>query len=393
MILSKYVVKTETGGSSSNLGAFQRDIFTPLFLGAKLICPPAEVITYELLAEWMAEHKLSVTHLTPAMGQILVGGAVAHIPSLRNAFFVGDLLTKKDCRKLADLAPSTSIINLYGSTESQRAVSYFEIISKTKNHEFLDQLPDVIPIGQGMMNVQLLVVDRDDRNKLCGIGEQGELFIRAAGLSEGYLGDDEKTTELNRSKFLLNWFVDPKKWVQDYEKQPSGVSEPWRKCYRGPRDRLYRTGDLGRIRPDGNIECTGRIDSQVKIRGFRIELGEIDITLSQHPYVRENITIVRRDKNEEHTLVTYFVPEIKRWFEYLENDEGDTDVDHENMDESMTGMFRRFKSLSDDCRKFLAEKLPKYAVPTIFIPLARMPLSMFLPIIQRIWTAILICNS
>jgi L-aminoadipate-semialdehyde dehydrogenase len=357
---------------------FQRDIFTPLGLGAQLIIPPADVITYELLAEWMGENRLTVTHLTPAMGQILVGGAVAHIPSLRNAFFVGDLLTKKDCRKLADLAPNTSIINLYGSTESQRAVSYFEIISKAKDPEFLDQLPDIIPIGQGMKNVQLLVVDRDDRNKLCGVGEQGELFIRAAGLSEGYLGDDEKTMKLNQSKFLLNWFVDPHKWAREYGKAASGDNP--NPNDRGARDRLYRTGDLGRMRSDGNIECTGRIDSQVKIRGFRIELGEIDITLSQHPYVRENITIVRRDKNEEHTLVTYFVPETKRWFEYLEQEEGDMDVDHENLDESMMGMLKRFKSLSEDCKKFLAAKLPKYAVPTIFIPLARMPLSMYFPV-------------
>ena len=31
--------------------AIKRDIFTPLFLGAKLFIPPAEVITYELLAD------------------------------------------------------------------------------------------------------------------------------------------------------------------------------------------------------------------------------------------------------------------------------------------------------------------------------------------------------
>ncbi len=41
-------------------------------------------------------------------------------------------------------------------------------------------LPDVIPVGQGMMNVQLLVVDRENRNRICNIGEQGELYLRAA---------------------------------------------------------------------------------------------------------------------------------------------------------------------------------------------------------------------
>lgn len=341
--------------------------------------PPAEVISYELLAEWMHEHRLTVTHLTPAMGQILVGGAVTHFPSLRNAFFVGDLLTKKDCRKLQDLAPNTRIINLYGSTESQRAVSYHPIPSKNDDPAYLESLPDIIPIGQGMRNVQLLVIDRDDRSKLCGTGVQGELWIRAAGVSAGYRGEDERTVKLNQEKFVTNWFVDPTQWVKNWEQKIASEGAPaWAKAplWLGPRDRLYRTGDLGRIRPDGSVECTGRIDSQVKIRGFRIELGEIDSSLSQHPYVRENVTIVRRDKNEEQTLVTYFVPEIKRWFHHVDEEEKKRH-EHELHDESMGAMLKRFKSLSDDCKTFLAAKIPKYAVPTMFIPLARMPLSKF----------------
>jgi len=300
------------------------------------------------------------------MGQILVGGATTSFPSLRNAFFVGDLLTKKDTRKLRDLAPNTAVINLYGTTETQRAVSFFEIPSKAQDPAFLDQLPDVIPVGQGMLHVQLLVVDRDDKTRLCAVGEQGELFLRAAGLAEGYLGDDERTAALNTSKFVPNWFVKPGSWA--YEPQRRSLD-------RGPRDRVYRTGDLGRVRTDGSIECTGRIDSQVKIRGFRIELGEIDIALSQHPFVRENVTLVRRNMNEEATLVTYFVPESHRWFQHLDQQADKHTLEQHLLEETMAGMLRRFKSLSENCKQFLATKVPQYAVPTMFIPLARMPLS------------------
>ena len=88
----------------------KRDIFTPLFLGAAIVIPPADMITFELLAEWMKDHSATVTHLTPAMGQILVGGATTQFASLRNAFFVGDQLTKKDCSKLRDLAPNATVI-------------------------------------------------------------------------------------------------------------------------------------------------------------------------------------------------------------------------------------------------------------------------------------------
>ncbi|KJR82106.1 L-aminoadipate-semialdehyde dehydrogenase [Sporothrix schenckii 1099-18] len=345
----------------------QRDIFTPLFLGAKIIIPPVEVIAYELLAEWMKESRVTVTHLTPAMGQILVGGATARIGALRNAFFVGDQLTKKDTTKLRNLASGANVINLYGSTESQRAVSYLRIPSKNEDPDVLDRFPDIIPVGQGMQNVQLLVVDRDDPTRLCDVGEQGELFLRAGGLARGYLGSDETTQALNRAKFVANWFVD----------------------HPDPRDRLYKTGDLGRRRPDGSVECTGRIDSQVKIRGFRIELGEIDAHLSQHPFLRENVTLVRRDKNEEHTLVTYFVPETKRWFQHLEELEAQggggagptrsrtsrAALDVPSPDESIGQMLLRFRSLSEDTKKFLAGRLPSYAVPSLFIPLARMPLN------------------
>jgi L-2-aminoadipate reductase len=328
------------------------------------VIPPASVITYEVLAEWMHEHKLTVTHLTPAMGQILVGGATTSFPWLRNAFFVGDLLTKKDTRKLRALAPNAAVTNFWGTTETQRAVSFFRIPSETEDAAFLDSLPDVIPIGQGIVDVQLLVIDREDPMRLCGVGEQGELYLRAAGLAEGYLGHDEQTLTLNQSKFIPNWFVG--KAIVDSENPLD----------RGPRDRIYRSGDLGRYRADGSVECTGRIDSQVKIRGFRIELGEIDIALSQHSFVRENLTLVRRDRNEEATLVTYFVPETYRWFQHLDQQQVG---EEELLEETLLGMLRRFKSLSDHCKQFLADKLPSYAVPTIFVPLARMPLSRWIP--------------
>ncbi|EOD47355.1 l-aminoadipate-semialdehyde dehydrogenase large subunit [Neofusicoccum parvum] len=352
----------------------QRDIFTPLFLGAQLLVPSRDDIAHELLAEWMRNYKATVTHLTPAMGQILVGGATAQFPSLHHSFFVGDVLIKRDCKRLQELAHNVRIVNMYGTTETQRAVSYFEVPSKNDDPNFLDTMGDIIPAGKGMLDVQLLVVDRENRNRICDVGEQGELFTRAGGLAEGYLGNDETTAKLNESKFIANWFVDPAKWVKEDEEKvaSSGVKEPWRQFYKGPRDRLYRTGDLGRYTADGNVECTGRIDNQVKIRGFRIELGEIDTHLSRHPLIRENVTLVRRNKDEEPTLVSYIVPEMKRWLQWLE--EKGLAVD-DSQDDSMVGMLKKFKPLSEDCKNLLKSKVPSYAVPSVFVPLSRMPLN------------------
>eukprot|EP00954_Amorphochlora_amoebiformis_P026540 1379974-Amorphochlora_amoeboformis.AAC.1 len=46
------------------------------------------------------------------------------------AFFVGALLIKRDVQMLRELAPNVRVINMYGSTETQRGVGYLEIVSK-----------------------------------------------------------------------------------------------------------------------------------------------------------------------------------------------------------------------------------------------------------------------
>jgi L-aminoadipate-semialdehyde dehydrogenase len=216
-----------------------------------------------------------------------------------------------------------------------------------------------------MLDVQMLVVNRFDPTRICAIGEVGEIYVRAAGLAEGYLG----SPDLNTKKFLTNWFVKPEVWTEKDKAQDG--KEPWREFYVGPRDRLYRSGDLGRYTPTGDVECSGRADDQVKIRGFRIELGEIDTHLSRHPLVRENVTLVRRDKFEEPTLVSYFVPDMSKWAQWLES----KGIQEDDSADGMVGMLRRFRPLRDDARDHLRSKLPTYAVPTVIIPLKRMPLN------------------
>ncbi len=100
---------------------------------------------------------------------------------------------------------------------------------------------------------------------------------------------------------------------------------------------LYKTGDLGRYLEDGSIEYIGRIDNQVKIRGFRIELGEIEAVLSQHPQVKQAVVIC-----SEELLVAYIVSN---------------------------------ESVLADIRDFVAQKLPSYMVPNIFVNIEALPLT------------------
>ncbi|KAH9822409.1 hypothetical protein DFH28DRAFT_1119375 [Melampsora americana] len=342
----------------------QRDIFTPLFLGAELHIPTAEDIgTPGRLAEWMDDTQITVTHLTPAMGQLLSAQATRVIPSLSNAFFVGDILTKRDCTRLQQLAPNVQIINMFGTTETQRAVSYCPIPPISQDPIYLDTKKDIIPAGRGMKDVQLLVVNRFEKNLQCGVGELGEIYVRSSGLAEGYLGPAEVSAE----KFMPNWFTSNGALGTDAKLDQ--IEGKWL----GVRDRLYKTGDLGRYLPDGTVECVGRLDDQIKIRGFRIELGEIDTHLSQHPAIRENVTLVRRDKDEEKILVSYFVPMNGQENDLVSGSEVEDDED-EDVSELEKGI-RKYRRLIKDIREYLKTKLPTYSIPTLFVPLVRMPLN------------------
>ena len=331
-------------------------MFTPLFFGAQLHVPTADDIGVPgRLAEWMADSQVTVTHLTPAMGQLLSAQATRQIPHLQNAFFVGDVLTKRDCLRLQALAANVRIINMYGTTETQRAVSYFAIPPVAQDPTFLATQKDIMPAGSGMIDVQLLVVNRHDKNVPCAIGEVGEIYVRSGGLAEGYLDADASA-----EKFVNNWFAANAQPPKDTIRQPKdGLPGPESRYWKGVRDRMYRSGDLGRYMPDGIVECTGRADDQVKIRGFRIELGEIDTHLSQHPLVRENVTLVRRDKDEEKILVSYFVPLDGPGLE-----EYASDVPEEGDGKGVAEGMRRYRRLIKDIREHLKKKLPSYSIPT-----------------------------
>ena len=119
----------------------------------------------------MRREGATVTHLTPAMGQILVGGASTEFPSLHHSFFVGDILIRRDVRRLQELAPNVAVVNMFGTTgmtlfpqtvrilkamppnprvlETQRAVSFFEVPSRNSDPSFLDKITEVIPAGRG----------------------------------------------------------------------------------------------------------------------------------------------------------------------------------------------------------------------------------------------------
>jgi amino acid adenylation domain-containing protein len=255
----------------------QRDLLTPLWFGAELVVPdPESFQTPGYLAEWVRRERVTILNLTPAMMELLLESADTaerrELPDLRRAFVVGDQLRKTDVERFHRLAPSLACVNLYGATETQRALSFFEVPRDLPAKE-------VLPLGRGFEGCQLLVLNRAGR--LAGVGEMGEIHIRSRQLARGYLDDDALTAE----RFRPNPFV--------------AAPEAG--------DRLYRTGDLGRYLPDGGVELYGRADFQVKLRGFRIELGEVEAALARFPGVRECVAVIREDEPGRRLLVAYLV--------------------------------------------------------------------------------------
>jgi len=117
-------------------------------------------------------------------------------------------------------------------------------------------VPGVQPVGRPMSETQVLVLAEGDR--LCGVGEVGELTVRTPHLTLGYLNAPGEQA----ARFAPNPFR----------------SEA--------ADRIYRTGDLGRYRADGTLVWLGRRDDQSKINGLRLEPDEVTATLARHPAVR-----------------------------------------------------------------------------------------------------------
>ena len=175
------------------------------------------------------------------------------------------------------------------------------------------QSADEVVVGPPIANTQFYIVD--SLMQPVPVGVCGELCIGGDGLARGYLNRPELTAE----KFISNPF------------KPTGKA------------RVYRTGDLARFRRDGCIEFLGRKDHQVKVRGFRVELGEIETVLGRHAAISENVVVARECSEEEKQLVAYFVA-------------------------------KQEVSVSE-LRRFVADQLPDYMVPAMFMELEQLPLT------------------
>ena len=289
-----------------------RDVMTPLSIGATLCIPDQSLILDPArLVDWLNRERISVCHLTPALGELIAIGCEIrddHLDDLKWLYFGGDVLSKKVSQRLRSVASRASQVNFYGATETPQAMACFDVP--------LHWEEGPLPIGEGIADVQLLIVTSD--GTLAKAGERGEILIRTAYLSRGYLKEADNTT----SRFITNPFTDAQQ----------------------PDDLCYRTGDCGLYRDDGQVVLLGRLDDQVKIRGFRVEPAEVSAKIERFDGISRAFVMAHEKSDGHKFLVGYY-----------------TCVADQSVDEAALNAY-------------LTQQLPSYEVPQRLVALERLPL-------------------
>ena len=174
--------------------------------------------------------------------------------------------------------------------------------------------PPSVPIGRPIANLRAHILDR--RLRLLPPGVPGEVYIGGVGLARGYLHDPTLTA----LRFV-----------------PDAVS--------GRRGRrLYRSGDRARHLRDGDIEYLGRAGHRLKVRGFRIEAEEVELALTAHRGVRQAVVVAGEDRFGDTRLSAHLV--------------------------AAPG-----EPSPAELRRFLAQRLPDFMIPSLYVHHRALPLT------------------
>jgi len=305
--------------------AFLRDVFVPLFAGGTICIPGNKDILMDgnTLIDWLDRSQINLVHCVPGLFYIINAGKLTPTSFLHLKYFLlsGEPINPTELRKWYRIFNDRiQLVNYYGPTETTMIKTFHPIGGN-------DLEKANIPAGFPMRGARVIILDR--YMKICDRGIVGEIYIRTAYDTHGYLDNPG----LNAGRFIKNPFN------------------------KDGRDFIYKTGDMGRRLENGEIEILGRIDRQVKIRGIRVELGNIENCLLKHSKVEKAIIINRESESGENFLGAYIV------FKKQEVPGGLRPGD--------TGSVLTAPGL----KEHLAKELPDYMIPSYFIPIEKVPLT------------------
>ncbi|KAJ5372305.1 AMP-dependent synthetase/ligase [Penicillium concentricum] len=240
-------------------------------------------------------------------------------PTLQTVLLSGEMPYREN---VTQWAGRVRLLNTYGPTECTWKCTF----SRLNRCE--EERPD---IGRGM-GFCLWIVSANDSSQLVPPGSPGELYLEGPMVGQGYLFNQEKTSEA---------FIDNPAWLLSGS---PGVP--------GRQGRLYRTGDLVKTRSDGSILFLGRKDvSQLKIRGQRVEIG--DVEHHARACLNDRLTIIADTvlpQGSDTALLALF-------------------VQTKNQD------LKAVKSAMNNLVRDLDGLLPAFMLPSIYFPIEEIPVA------------------
>ncbi len=269
------------------------DICTSFCVGCTLdLVPYAIRRKIRMIADYYREHRITVAYLPPHMAMKYMD--MPQSPYLRLLMVGAEParnLRKQDYR----------IVNIYASSEGASIVTYYDVQDERKDY----------PIGRPMPTYRIYIVD--EKGDPVKEGETGELWLSGRQLFDGYLGQEELTSEL----LVPNPFSDE----PDFR-------------------RVFKTRDLVSMTEEGLV-CHGRADDMVKIRGFRVEVAGVETHMLEYPGIREACCVAFKDDGGTNILFGFYL--------------SDYEIDH--------SLFRNY----------LNKVMPYYYVPTGLVQCEEFP--------------------
>uniref|UniRef100_K3XUX5 4-coumarate--CoA ligase n=1 Tax=Setaria italica TaxID=4555 RepID=K3XUX5_SETIT len=295
------------------------------FLSAALTCttlvipPPSEWRANPAsLANLIKVYRISRMTLVPSLMEIILPALAKKLPDgcnpLKILIVSGELLSVLLWKRVYEVLPETTIINLYGTTEVSGDCTFFDCkdLPTILEREDLNS----VPIGFPISNCEVSLVTED------GLGDEGEISVSGACLFSGYLADPMTSNGLG----------------------DNGISA------------YYKTGDFGRRLKTGELIFLGRKDRTVKIYGQRFSLEEVESTLREHPDVSDAAVTFQGNGSLD----------FKAYLVLKSNDEFPKCYSRLNSSQDIMAPLR----------SWLIMKLPLAMVPRLFIPMESLPLTL-----------------
>ncbi|OXM69570.1 amino acid adenylation domain-containing protein [Amycolatopsis vastitatis] len=268
------------------------DLFVAWAAGATVVAPePGELLTpvgyirRARLTHWFSVP--SVVGVARQLGTLPTGEA----DTLRHSLFAAEALTRELASLWAEVAPASTIGNIYGPTELTVTVTGYRL--PAERSAWPETSNGTVPIGRPYPHLDAVVLGVDGLP-----AAEGELCVRGPQRFDGYL---DARDDLGRFTFF-----DGTRPAADYDGSQPLTDAFW-----------YRTGD--RVRWEaGEIVHRGRLDQQVKIHGHRVELGEIEAALRAHPEIDQAVVLAPVTDGEPTLTAIYTgaplpAPALHRW--------------------------------------------------------------------------------